>query len=719
MFKKAQTLLILPVILLLALIVPRSDGLATSRPFTSLEGDFVRGEVLVQWRAEVSASAIQPSLTDAGLTVLEEIPSLRVLRLAVPPGEEWSHIERLRQHPFILHAEPNYLAYAADGDDAAYPNDPDWLKQWNLRRVAADAAWALSTGKPDFVVAVLDSGVDAGHPDLSANLVAGYDFVNQDADPDDDYGHGTHVAGIIAAELNNSQGIAGVAPQVKIMPLKVLNQSGQGTYANIATAIQYAAANGVKVISLSLGGDSHSDILLQAIRNAYDAGVLLVASTGNEGSSAITYPARYAEVMAISATDHYDRWASYSNWGPEVDLAAPGGTSGDGVWSTWPWRLGGYYNWAYGTSMAVPHVAGAAALIWSVNPALTRDEVADILRQTADQVGQFPYVGGRNDYLGHGRLNIHSALRQALPPSLAVEPTQLLFLGDSRQAPAVRQLKLVNESLRSLHWQAEKLTGGSWLNLIPPLSGNISYQNPGKLTVLASTGGLGYGTYEGSLRITSSTPGAQGSPRTVSVRLTLMPELIRLYLPVVKNDHTHFEWLDATDGTPLSLNDEMSATVELPWSFPFYGNWHRRIWVSDDGFISFGRGYAGTAPDGSPVSENSCLPSARQPNDAIYPFWDDLDPSAGGAIFVEAVDDDTLVIEWFEVPHKDGPSPESFEIVLRRDGRITFQYLSVGDDDSATVGAENYDGTMAWQWLCNGEGQSLRPGMAVMFQPWP
>jgi len=706
----------LKVVLTLCLLAlaPMCAASLAAPPYPSVPSTtaFVHGEILVQWRAEVTAAAVRDSLAAAGLAVLGEIPSLRVLRLAVPPGEEWTYIEALRQHPLVAHAEPNYLAYAA-GEDAVYPEDPHWLKQWNMRRIEADVAWALSTGQPDLVVALLDSGVDAGHPDLSANLVAGYDFVNQDADPDDDYGHGTHVAGILAAELNNGEGVVGVAPDVKIMPLKVLNHRGEGTYADIAAAIQYAAANGVKIISLSLGGASHSDILRQAVSDAHDAGALLVASTGNEGSSAITYPARYAEVLAVSATDRYDQWASYSNWGPEVDLAAPGGTWADQVWSTWP----DGYDWEYGTSMAVPHVAGAAALIWSVNPTLDRDEVADILRRTADQVGQFAYIGGRNNYLGYGRLNVHRALREALLPSLEVEPDQLLFLGDSHQAPAAQRLTLSNQSYQTLQWQAEKLSGGSWLNLIPPLSGSISYQKPGKLTTLASTSGLGYGEYEGSLRISSSTPGAQGGPRTIPVRLTLVPELTRLYLPVVKNGHTTFEWLDATDGTPLALGDEMSATVELPWAFPFYENRYHRLWVGDNGLVSFGRGYAGTAPDGSHVFENTCLPSANQPNDAIYPFWDDLNPSAGGALFAKAVDANTFVIEWFEVPHWNGASPETFEIVLRKDGHIIFQYQTVGDDGSVTVGVENYDGTMAWQWLCNGQGTRLRSGMAVLFKP--
>ena len=493
---------------------------------------YVRGEILVQWRDAATAASARATITLAGLTVVQEIPPLRVARLAVPSGEEWTYIERLRQHPLIAYAEPNYLVYAA-GSDAVQPNDPDWSKQWNMSRIEAPAAWALSTGQPGVIVAVLDTGVDTGHPDLSASLLAGYDFVNDDSDPDDDHGHGTHVMGIVAAKLNNGLGVAGLAPGVSILPLKVLNEEGAGDHFHVSQGMLYAIANGASVINLSFAGP-HSETLQGGVRSAYAAGALLVAATGNNGTNSVSYPARYAEVLAVAATDYNDRWPSYSNWGPEVDLAAPGGTSGNQVWSTWP----GGYAWNYGTSMAVPHVSGAAALIRSVAPALTGDEVANILRQTADQVGQFAYTGGRNDRLGYGRLNAHRALRQALPPTLTVQPAQLFFLGDSVQSPAVQWLTLSNESYRTLQWQAEKLTGGDWLTLFP-LNGNITYQYPGKLWVMI-TGGLDYGVYEGSIRISSSTPGAQGTPRTVPVRLTLVPRLTRVYLPVVENRYTSF-----------------------------------------------------------------------------------------------------------------------------------------------------------------------------------
>jgi len=672
---------------------------------------FAAGEILVQWREGLAGAASRSAATAEGLAVLEDIEPLRVSRLAVPVGLEWDYVAKLRDNPLVALAEPNYLARAGGGD-SLYPNDPDWLKQWNMRRIAAQDGWPLSIAPEEIVVAVPDSGVDKTHPDLGANLFTGYDFVNGDMDPADDYGHGTHVIGILSAQPDNALGVAGVAPGISILPLKVLNSFGTGTYANIAAAIQYASAHGAHIINLSLGGSADSSILEQAVRDAHDAGALLIASAGNQGQAGVNYPAHYAEVLAVGATDHFDRWPSYSNWGPEIDLAAPGGAATDQIWSTWP----GGYDWEYGTSMASPHVSGAAALMWAANPALTAAGIASILTQTADKVGQFSYAGGRNSYLGYGRLNVHEALRQALPPSLAVQPSQLLFLGDRQHAPTAQRLWLSNESRQTLRWEAQKLTGGGWLNLIPPLSGSIAYQDPGKVSGLASTGGLGYGVYEGSVSISSSTPGAQGTPLTLPVVLSLVPELSFVYLPALENRNTTYRWLDASDGTQLALGDEMSSTVSLPWSFPFYENEYDRLWVGDNGFLSFRQGYAGTAPDGTFVFQNTCLPGASQPNDAIYPFWDDLDPSKGGAVFAKRADDDSFVIQWLEVVHWHGADPETFEVVLHRDGRITFQYLTVSDDSSVTVGVENYDGTMSWQWLCNGTGTRLQSRSALRFQ---
>jgi len=710
MSRAAQLLTTLLVLLCLILTPILLDSAVTrAQEAASSDEEFVAGEVLVKWNEGASDSRRQSALVQIGHYVLAEVPRLRVSRLAVAPGQELALARRLVDHPLLAYAEPNYIAHA-HSNVTAYPDDPDWIKLWNIRRVKVDQAWELSTGNTGLAVAVLDSGIDISHSDINANLLPGYDFVNDDADPTDDYGHGTHVSGTLAARVNNGKGVAGVAPDVSIMPIKVLDENGSGTYLQIAEGILYAIDHGAVILNLSLGGGSSSTTMANAVDAAEAAGVLVVASAGNQGSTAVNYPARYDSVLAIAATDHYDLWPAYSNRGAEVDLAAPGGISADQVWSTWP---GGGYDWEYGTSMSAAHVSGAAALVWDVNPSLTHIEVANILKQTTDQVGQFDFYGGRNDYLGSGRLNVHAALREAMPPELDVTPDPLIFLGDSTQAPAAGHITLSNESLQQLQWSAAITNGDDWLNLPPPTSGSISFGAPDQLTILPSTGSLGYGLHEGSLLLTSTTPTALGLPRTVPLVVSLVPSLKRVFLPYQDNGHTRFQWIDATGGQPLHLDDDSTARLDLPWAASFYEHTYDELWVGANGTLSFEE----LASGGSAVYNNTCLPTADQPNAAIYPFWDDLNPSNGGQVYAMEWGDDALVVEWHEVPHFDGTRPETFEVILHQDGLIVFQYLDLSDDSSVTVGVENYDGTMAWQWLCNGQGTGLRSGTAMSYHP--
>ena len=295
------------------------------------------------------------------------------------------------------------------------PNDPYWSLQWGPQKIQADYAWNTTTGSKTVLVCVIDTGIDYNHPDLKANYVPlGYNWVSNNSDVLDDYGHGTHCAGIIAAEINNGVGIAGLA-QVRIMAEKGLDAYGSGYDYNLANAIINATDAGAKIISMSWGGSSPSTVIEDALKYAYDHGVLLVASAGNTGSSTKSYPSAYGDVIAVTATDQADAPASFTSYGDWVELAAPGVN----IYSTTPTyhvTLNDYgvamnYDYLSGTSMACPCVAGVAALVWSEFSNMSRDVLRLRLRDTADDLG----TPGFDIYYGYGRVNARRALTEPLP----------------------------------------------------------------------------------------------------------------------------------------------------------------------------------------------------------------------------------------------------------------------------------------------------------------
>ncbi|MGA3191763.1 MAG: S8 family serine peptidase [Candidatus Bathyarchaeia archaeon] len=318
------------------------------------------------------------------------------LVVKVPVSSVSNLVSETRLSKWARYVEPN-VKMRADFT----PNDPYWLNQWGPAKIQADFAWNTTMGSASIIVAVVDTGVDWSHPDLAPNYVPlGYDWVNNNPDPMDDNGHGTHVAGIIAAAINNSVGIAGLA-NVRIMAEKVLDKDGSGTTSDVAQGIIHAVDSGAKIINLSLGATYPSEVLYEAVRYAFEHGVLVVASAGNSASSVKEYPAGYDEVVAVSATTMSDSLASFSNYGNWIDVAAPGVH----IYST---IINDSYAYLSGTSMASPHAAGVAALIWSRFPNMTRDQVWAQLQYTADDLG----TPGFDIYYGFGRIDAKKAVEQ-------------------------------------------------------------------------------------------------------------------------------------------------------------------------------------------------------------------------------------------------------------------------------------------------------------------
>ena len=317
-------------------------------------------------------------------------------------------LKKSELHKYTEFIEPDYV-YNASG----VPNDPDYDKQWNLRSINVESAWEETKGS-GVTVAVIDTGISAV-PDLGkTKFVQGYDFVNDKVDAKDDNGHGTHVAGTVAQSTNNSIGVAGIAYEASLMPLKVLSNSGGGTVADIAEAIRFAADNKAQVINMSLGGGGASQLMQEAIDYAHSKGVVIIAAAGNAGREAAEYPARYRHVIGVAALNSAGTKARYSNFGAGIDISAPGGeingddSSGGILQNTIDPQGNSVFESFQGTSMAAPHVAGVAALVRAAGVE-EPDQVEEVLKQSALVV--------KDDALNHygaGKLDAAAAVKLAV-----------------------------------------------------------------------------------------------------------------------------------------------------------------------------------------------------------------------------------------------------------------------------------------------------------------
>ena len=310
-------------------------------------------------------------------------------------------VAALRGNPAVAYAEPDYPMHLLQTPNDAHYSDQEW---W-LTALQAQAAWDISTGNPDLIVAIMDTGVATNHPEFAGRILPGHNFVSNNEDPYDDNGHGTHVTGIASAAGNNGIGIAGISWQTKILPVKVLNAQGSGSTYNFAQGIRWAVDNGARVINISAGADFGTDSEHDAIKYARSKGVVIVAAAGNTPDGRPEYPGGYDEVIAVSASSRRDSVAGFSSYGDYVDVAAPG----INILSTWVRDRKPDYESESGTSMASPMVAGAVALILSVNPNLNPEQVQQLLQQTADDIGD----PGFDQKAGWGRINLLRALQQA------------------------------------------------------------------------------------------------------------------------------------------------------------------------------------------------------------------------------------------------------------------------------------------------------------------
>ncbi len=413
------------------------DTMTGMKPFfVSDTVEYVPGEVLVKYKPQLTASDVSSLAQRVGIQLVEQIPQIDIQVYRIQTDRTMENVlAALRGETSVAYAEPNYIQHALE-----IPNDPYFNRLWGLQNegqtggtfdadIDAPEAWDREKGKKDIIVSVIDTGIDYNHADISGNIWTnngeipnngvdddhngfvddyhGWDFVNNDADPMDDNEHGTHCSGTIGAVGNNGIGVAGVNWTVSLMAVKFLDSNGSGSTSNAVKGILYAADNGAMIMSNSWGGGGSSQSLIDAITYASNKGALFVAAAGNESNNndnSPSYPSNYEidNVVAVAATDDNDQLASFSNYGATtVDMSAPGVS----IYSTVP---GNNYAYLSGTSMATPHVSGAAALVW-----------AHFLPKSNKKIVKYRLFGGvdyvrnlENKVLLDGRLNVFKALAE-------------------------------------------------------------------------------------------------------------------------------------------------------------------------------------------------------------------------------------------------------------------------------------------------------------------
>jgi subtilisin family serine protease len=672
---------------------------AAGSSFDIEDGEYKKGEVLVKFRDGVGPDMVSRIKGRSGLKTLRRYSRFGVHRLGIERAgmsvEE--AVKALRKSPEVLYAEPNYRLTAA-----ALPDDTSFSALWGLDNTGqtggtADAdidapeAWDITTGSPGIVIGVIDSGVDYTHPDLAANMwvnpgetpddeidndgngytndIHGIDAANGDADPMDDYGHGTHCAGTIGAVGDNGLGVVGVSWNVKIMALKFLDASGSGWTADAVECLNYAVMMkttygvNLKLTSNSWGGGGFSQSLKDAVEATADADMLFVVAAGNDGlnnDTAPNYPSNYdlPNIISVAATDHNDALAGFSNYGAEsVDLGAPGVD----ILSTLP---GGSYGLNSGTSMATPHVSGAAALLLAAQPTLTNLQAKEILLANTDPI---PALTGKV-WTG-GRLNVFEALTcdsGGISFDVSLENGFQVELG----MPVTLSARLSECGfLRGATVAAEFSNGDTTIWLTDDGAAPDVAADDGVYTGSWSPGALG--------QVTATITAQHGVDTYVAIAAGEVAEFVGYY----HDDTFPFEWIEISGtGTPLHLQDEDQYVTALPFPISFYGAQYNAVTIGSNGDI-----YFETAQSDY---DNLCIPSATWfgAERLVALFWDDLNPQARGDVYVEvqgAAPERRLVIEYSDIPHyvevgEPASEPASFEIVFfEGSDEILMQYLDV------------------------------------------
>ena len=656
-----------------------------------------RGDhILLRPKPGIGPDALARFHTSQRNRVVREFKHLDGLEVvSVPAGKSVEEaLEQYQLSGLVEYAEPDYLVQAA-----LAPNDPLFSNGtlWGLNNpgqspgvsgadIKAPQAWDTQTSASGIIVAVIDSGVRYTHEDLAANMWVnpydgshGFNALTGSNNPMDDSGHGTLVAGIIGGAGNNGTGISGVAWRVQLMACKFLDAAGNGFVSDAIECIDYARTNGAQIINASWGSPANSAALVDAIASAGRAGVVFVAAAGNNGiniEAAPFYPASFDldNIVVVAATTQADGLAGFSNYGNQsVDLAAPGcaiystSHSGDSA-----------YTYGSGTSFAAPFVSGAFALMRAVNPALScKDVVARLL------AGTDPLAGLSGKCVTGGRLNLAHAL---CPPVLAN------FTTTPTTGAVPLTVNFTDTSRGTIVWRAWNFGDGVTLT-------NVF--NPTQVFT-------NEGTYTVTLTVVSDEGVTNRASQTVNAVANYSIQAAA------------FQWLNTDLMFPLALgSDGVSAAINLPFPFYFYGKCYYQISVGANGVISFG---AKTQPP----ALRTDLPDTNAPAAMLCPFWTDRAAVTANGVWMAVRGKPPLrrvVISW-SVPADGGAGTLGFQAALFESSqRILFQYLSpvegplaLATSQSATVGVEHESGLIAAKYSANAVS-SLTNQQAMVFVP--
>ena len=688
-------------ILLLALKLA-SNAIGAGAP------EFHPGRILIIPKAGKAAAAaiLHRQKGRAVAKRFAEFKNLEVIEL--PTGQDvLATVKEYLDSGLVESAEPDYLLYKS-----VAPNDPSYLANelWQLNSISAlspdpdinaPEGWDIRHDATNIIVAVVDTGMRITHEDLAPNLwtnpkeipdngidddgdgyvddVHGISSIDGSGNPNDDDGHGTHVAGIIGAVGNNGLGVTGVAWKVQLMPLKFIAASGSGFTSDGVECINYAIKHGANVINASFGSPTFSSSLQTAIAAARSAGIVFVAAAGNEKTDndlTPSYPASFTldnivSVCATSSSGVFD--ASYSNFGAtSVDIGAPG----TAIYSTWFDSDSGYQLLS-GTSMAAPVVSGVVALMKAQFPAESPAQIRQRLLATADPL---PSLAGK--CVSGGKVN----LQRSLSPYVAAKFTSSAVAG---VFPLT--LQFTNQSAGEVLSNSWNFGDGSAISTLT---------NPSHTFAI-----------DGNFTVQLTVTGPNGIFSTTTRQISVEPSY--------SFNSTDFEWIDPTSMTRFTLADNgVSGAQDLPFTFYFYGQPKTQIYIGANGLLGFDPTNMGSIG----ISD---IPNALAPNDAILPYWDNLNPANSGAVYAGingTAPNRRFVVSWVGVIRNSSSDKMTFQAALSEaTGQIQFNYLEVNPTSArggglrATIGLEDSSGLVATKYCFDGVPNTVTNQQSILF----